>query len=149
MSRAPPGRSGANRRAEQCKTTYAVLSFVTVPPRRPDPLALLPNDDAVKTTSARRRAPRRTGQRAQLTVPSQVWDEVVRIADAAGTTPNDVLVRLAAERLEDRRRSIELSGRADERWRKFIEASPTGEPSEAPLSEHELIELSGALRNDA
>jgi hypothetical protein len=123
--------------------------FATVPPSRPDPPELLPHDDAVRTTSVRRRAPRRTGQRAQLTVPSQVWDEVVRIADVAGTTPNDVLVRLAAERLEDRRRSIELSGRAEERWRKFLEASPAAEESEAPLSEHELIELSRALRDDA
>ncbi len=97
----------------------------------------------------RQRAPRRTGRRAQLTVPEQVWSEIVDIADAAGTTPNDVLVRLAAERLGDRRRSIELSNRAEERWRGFIDAVPAPGASIAPLGEQELIELSRTLREDA
>jgi hypothetical protein len=88
-------------------------------------------------------------------VPDHIWDEVIRIADAAGTTPNDVLVRLAAEQLADRQRSIELSGRAEERWRKFLDASPTADTTEtanasaAPLGEQELVELSEALRDDA
>jgi hypothetical protein len=87
-------------------------------------------------------------------VPDHVWNEVVRIADAAGTTPNDVLVRLAAEQLANRQRSIELSGRAEERWRRFLAAGPPAGTTEAAnatvsLSEQELVELSGALRDDA
>jgi hypothetical protein len=83
-------------------------------------------------------------------VPEQIWDEVTRIAAAAGTTPNDVLVRLAAERLEDSRRAVELSERAERRWRAFLDAVPADHPTDdAPLSEEELVKLSGALREDA
>jgi hypothetical protein len=78
-----------------------------------------------------------------------VWSEIVDIANAAGTTPNDVLVRLAAERLEERRRSTELSGRAEERWRSFLDAAPTTDAAAAPLSEQELVALSGTLRTEA
>jgi hypothetical protein len=64
-------------------------------------------------------------------------------------TPNDVLVRLAAERLDDRRRSIEPSRRAEERWRGFLDAAPTPGAAPALLGEQELIELSGTLRAEA
>jgi len=120
-----------------------------MPGSRPDPIAQLPGEEAAGARRVRRRAPRRTGRRAQLTVPEQVWSEIVGIADAAGTTPNDVLVRLAAERLEDRRRSIELSRRAEERWRGFLDAAPAPGAAAAPLSEQELIELGGTLRAEA
>lgn len=70
----------------------------------------------------------------------------MNIANAAGTTPNDILVRLAAERLEERRRSTELSRRAGERWRSFLDAAPHPGGAVAPLDERELIELSGTLR---
>jgi hypothetical protein len=116
---------------------------------RPESIALLPTQEATGARPVRRRAPRRTGRRAQLTVPERVWSEIVGIADAAGTTPNDVLVRLAAERLEDRRRSIELGRRAEERWRAFIDAAPAPSAAATPLSEQELIKLSGTLRTDA
>jgi hypothetical protein len=114
-----------------------------------DPIATLPNEATTGARGGRRRAPRRTGRRAQLTVPEQVWSEVVGIADAADTTPNDVLVRLAAERLEERRRSIELSRRAEERWQGFLDAAPSPDAAAAPLDEQELIELSGMLRTEA
>jgi hypothetical protein len=78
-----------------------------------------------------------------------VWSEVVSIADAAGTTPNDVLVRLAAERLEERRRSIELSRCAEERWQGFLDAAPAPGAAAAPLGEQELIELGATLRAEA
>ncbi len=122
---------------------------MAVPATHPEAIALLPSEEDTEPRPGRRRAPRRAGRRAQLTVPEQVWSEIVGIADAAGTTPNDVLVRLAAERLEDRRRSNELSRRAEERWRAFIDAAPTPGAAATPLSEQELIELSGTLRTDA
>jgi hypothetical protein len=117
-----------------------------MPGSTPEPIALQPNEETTGAHRARQRAPRRTGRRAQLTVPEQVWSEIVDIADAAGTTPNDILVRLAAERLEDRRRSIELSRRAQERWRGFLDAAPTPGAAVVPLGEQELIELSETLR---
>jgi len=118
-----------------------------MPGSRPSPIAPLPTDEATGARRVRRRAPRRTGgHRAQLTVPEQVWSEIVAIADAAGTTPNDILVRLAAERLGERRRSLELSRRAEERWRGFLDTAPAPGAAVAPLTERELIELSGMLR---
>ena len=120
-----------------------------MPSSHPEPIAQLPSEEATGARGGRRRAPRRTGRRAQLTVPEQVWSEIVGIADAAGTTPNDVLVRLAAERLEERRRSLELSRRAEERWQGFLDAAPIPGAAAAPLGEQELIELSGTLRAEA
>jgi hypothetical protein len=120
-----------------------------MPASRPEPIALLPSEDASGARGGRQRAPRRAGRRAQLTVPEQVWSEIVGIADAVGTTPNDVLVRLAAERLEDRRRSIELSRRAEERWQGFLDATQSPGAIAAPMSEQELIELAGTLRTEA
>ncbi len=114
-----------------------------------EPTVLLPSEEVMGPREGRRRAPRRTGRRAQLTVPEQVWSEIVGIADAVGTTPNDVLVRLAAERLEERRRSIELSRRAEERWQGFLDAAPAPGRTAAPLSEPDLIELAGTLRTEA
>ena len=99
----------------------------------------------------RRRAPRRTGHRAQLTVPEDMWRELTGIARAAGTTANDVLVRLASERLRDRRRAVALRKRADERWRAFADASSTGSSNGAkakPLTAEELVKLSQASREE-
>jgi hypothetical protein len=56
-------------------------------------------------------------------------------------------VRLAAERLEDRRRALELQRRAEERWQAFTKAPPTGTAS-TPLSEQQLVALSRAFRED-
>jgi predicted DNA-binding ribbon-helix-helix protein len=111
---------------------------------------LMPVLDTDKATR-RRRAPRRTGHRAQLTVPEDMWRELTGIARAAGTTANDVLVRLASERLRDRRRAVALRKRADQRWRAFADASSVGSENGAtakPLSAKELVELSQAFRED-
>jgi predicted DNA-binding ribbon-helix-helix protein len=114
-----------------------------------DPLALAPTESTEKPPRQRQRAPRRSGHRAQLTVPDAMWDQVTGIARAASTTPNDVLVHLVAERLEDRRRALALRKRADERWRAFTEASTaTARAQTKPLSEEELVELSQAFRAD-
>lgn len=118
-----------------------------------DSIAPLPAEDAAKDTGRpiRRRAPRRTGRRhrAQLTVPEDMWRRLTQIAQAAGTTPNDALVRLAAERLDDRQRALELQRRADERWRAFAAGTPTRKTAAEPLTEEELVELSAAFRADA
>ena len=78
---------------------------------------------AARKTARRQRAPRRTGRRVQLTVPEDMWRELAGIARAAGTTPNDVLVRVASERLRDHRRATALRKRADERWLAFAGTS--------------------------
>ncbi len=103
----------------------------------------------------RQRAPRRTGHRVQLTVPEDMWRELAGIARAAGTTPNDVLVRLASERLRDRQRAVALRKLADQRWQAFADASSTGSSNGAkakskakPLTAEELVKLSQASRED-
>ncbi len=98
----------------------------------------------------RRRAPRRTaGRRAQLTVPEGMWNEVEQLAAQAGTTPNDVLVQLADERLRERRRRSELQARAEQRWRAFRAAIPAPQAPAEPLSESELVALALAMREEA
>ncbi len=98
----------------------------------------------------RQRAPRRTaGRRAQLTVPESMWSEIEQLAAQAGTTPNDVLVQLAAERLRERRRRSELQARAEQRWRAFRDAAPAADASAEPLSESELVALVLAMRDEA
>jgi len=94
----------------------------------------------------------------QLTVPEDMWRELAGIARAAGTTPNDVLVRVASERLRDHRRATALRKRADERWLAFAGTSTesangatakraTAKRARAkPLSAKELVELSRAFR---
>jgi hypothetical protein len=98
----------------------------------------------------RQRAPRRTaGKRAQLTVPEGMWREIEQLAAQAGTTPNDVLVQLAAERLRERRSRSDLQARAEQRWRAFRDATPTPVTSTEPLSESELVALALAMREGA
>lgn len=98
----------------------------------------------------RQRAPRRTaGKRAQLTVPARMWGEIQELATQTGTTPNDVLVQLAAERLRERRRRSDLQARAEQRWRAFRDATPAPETSAEPLSESELVALALAMREEA
>ena len=110
---------------------------------------------AARKPARRQRAPRRTGHRVQLTVPEDMWRELAGIARAAGTTPNDVLVRLASERLRDRQRAVALRKLADERWQAFADASSTGSSNGAkakskakPLTAEELVKLSRASREE-
>jgi hypothetical protein len=78
-----------------------------------------------------------------------MWRELTSIAQATGTTANDALVRLAAERLQDRRRALALQRRADARWRAFTEdEDEESDTTPEPLSEEELLELSSAFRED-
>jgi hypothetical protein len=106
--------------------------------------------DGDQAVRRRQRAPRRTGgHRAQLTVPDDMWRELTSIAQATGTTANDALVRLAADRLQDRRRALALQRRADARWRAFTEdEDEESDTTPEPLSEEELLELSSAFRED-
>jgi predicted DNA-binding ribbon-helix-helix protein len=107
--------------------------------------------DVTEVRSRRRRAPRRDGRRTQLTVPAEMWTELTRVAHAMRTTPNDALVRLAAERLDDQRRAAALKQLADERWRAFTDADSTAPATDGidPLTEDQLVELSLAFREDA
>ena len=60
-------------------------------------------------SAARQRAPRRSGQRVQLTVPGPAWERTRELAAEQGTTPNDVLAQLVLRGLElvERERSVE------------------------------------------
>lgn len=108
-----------------------------------------PERPELQVGRVRRRAPRRTaGRRAQLTVPEDMWNAIEQIAVQAGTTPNDVLVQLAAKQLDERRRRSELQARAERRWRAFLDASPAPDGVAEPLGETELIALSRAMRED-
>jgi hypothetical protein len=84
----------------------------------------------------------------QLTVPNDMWSRLAQIARAAGTTPNDALVRLASERLDAHERARDLRQRADERWRAFVTELPAEEAEIEPLGEEELVEFSRAFRID-
>jgi hypothetical protein len=81
-----------------------------------------------------------------------MWSELTGLARAAGTTPDDVLIRLASERLRDRRRAVALRKRADQRWRAFVDASSVGgrelnpDAAAEPLSGDELVKLIQAFR---
>lgn len=58
----------------------------------------------------RRRAPRRQGHRAQLTIPARAWTRAQELAAEQGTTPNDVLAQLVLRGLDlvERERTVEL-----------------------------------------
>lgn len=47
--------------------------------------------------ATRRRAPKQEGRRAQLTIPSPVWNRAEELAELIGTTPNDVLAIFASK----------------------------------------------------
>jgi len=99
---------------------------------------------------ARRRAPKRAdGRRVQLTVPEDMWGELGKLAAQVGTTPNDVLVQLAAEQLRARRRRRELEARAERRRQAFRDATPPPQAPAEPLSESELVALALAMREEA
>ncbi len=69
----------------------------------------MPEQASNARTTPRRRAPRRQGHRAQLTVPAQAWARAQEIAAEQGTTPNDVLAQLMLRGLDlvERERSVE------------------------------------------
>jgi hypothetical protein len=97
---------------------------------------------------ARRRAPKRAGHRAQLTVPEPLWAAARELAEEIGTTPNDVIVRLASQQLEAAQRRAELERIATERWHAFRQAAPEADPAETPALE-ELLDAAAALRVDS
>lgn len=69
----------------------------------------MPEGISSADTTPRRRAPRRQGHRAQLTVPAQAWVRAQELAAEQGTTPNDVLAQLMLRGLEvvELERSVE------------------------------------------
>lgn len=115
-------------------------------PKRPDspasPFAFLTGErpGPPGTTMARReRAPRRAGHRTQLTVPHELWAAASALAAQVGTTPNDVVVRLAATGLEVAERHARAEAIAEERWTAY-RRRPCQEPLERELpSEEEAV----------
>lgn len=63
----------------------------------------------------RTRAPRREGHRTTLRIPSSVFDAASSLATELGTTPNDAIVRLAAEGAAARARRDRIASLAAER----------------------------------
>jgi hypothetical protein len=86
----------------------------------------------------RQRAPRRAGHRTQLTVPEELWAAAEKMAADLGTTPNDVVVRLATTGLTWAQRRDAHDAIAAERWRAYQAALP--EPTGEFPSEEELVQ---------
>jgi hypothetical protein len=86
----------------------------------------------------RRRAPRRVGHRTQLTVPDELWTAAEEMGHDIGTTPNDVVVRLATIGLKWAQRQAEHDAIAEARWSAYRAArrrEPVADefPSEAEV----------------
>lgn len=80
----------------------------------------------VATTSSRtsrRRAPKRHGERRQVTVPHELWDAACAYADAHGTTSNDALILLAQAGARAQAREQAIARRAHAVARAMHEAS--------------------------
>lgn len=96
----------------------------------------------------RRRAPRRRGRRAQLTIPAEVWKRAEELAAAAGTTTNDVLAGFAAKGMAVTERQMETARVAAARARAYEAGHPpAGKKGELP-SEEELVEAAQSLRRE-
>lgn len=91
----------------------------------------------------RRRAPRQAGAaRKQVAVPAAFWRELVELAARLGTTPNDVLVRLAMRGYAEVERAERLRRIGDERWAAFLRRSPTEDHAAKPPGEEDLVAAS-------
>lgn len=96
---------------------------------------------------ARKRAPKRDGHRAQLTVPKDIWREAERVAQEVGTTPNDVVIHFAAEGMRMIERQARIDHLAERRWRAYLAAGGSGSGGEYP-SREEAMRAGQALRRD-
>lgn len=92
----------------------------------------------------RLRAPRQEGRRAQITVPLPVWERAEELADAIGTTPNDILAIFASKGMELAERQLETARIAAERTSAY--SARLGEKDEEPPTIAELVEAAQALR---
>lgn len=81
-------------------------------------------------------------------MPEPLWAAARELAGEIGTTPNDVIVRLASQQLEAAQRRAELERVATERWQAFRQTAPEADPAEAPELA-ELLDAAGALRADS
>lgn len=95
----------------------------------------------------RQRAPKRAGHRAQLTVPEGLWTAIGQIADQLGSTRNDVLVRMASQRLAEVEGQARVRRLARERWDAFLAAERSAPQAGMPSAE-ELVEAAQDLRRD-
>jgi hypothetical protein len=97
--------------------------------------------------SPRTRAPKRDGHRTQLTVPADQWEETLALADQAGTTPNDMLVRLAHASLAELRRRRDLKAIGESRIAAYHAARSESAGDEWP-SYDEYRAAVGRMRAD-
>jgi len=99
-------------------------------------------------TMARQRAPRRTGHRTTLTLPEDLLAAAARIAEQLGTTPNDAVVRLAEEAVEQRRRRERIEQVSAQR-RAAVRRAARGAPGELAMPDPaELYEAMLAGRRE-
>ena len=96
---------------------------------------------------SRLRAPKRDGQRAQLTIPAAVWARAEELAELIGTTPNDVLAIFASKGMQLADRQLEMARIAAERVAALGERAEPGKYVEMP-SEDELEEAAQLLRRE-
>lgn len=96
---------------------------------------------------ARERAPKRQGHRAQLTVPDDLWEAAREVAEAAGTTPNDVVVRFAEAGKELLERRAQTARLAERRWRAYLAQGEPAVDAALPTAE-EAAAAARAFRQD-
>lgn len=94
----------------------------------------------------RSRAPKRLGERAQLTIPDDLMRLAEQIAASTGTTRNDVLVRLATAGAEAYERRQVLAARVDAARRAAFRLP--GLTASGELSEGEMLDAVAAMRRD-
>jgi hypothetical protein len=100
-----------------------------------------------RTEVTRLRAPRRHGERRQITVPTSLWEAAGRYAAEHGTTPNDALVRLAAEAAARYERERAIAARAAAARTAIL--AGIGEIDRAGfLTAQEAAEAAGGLRRE-
>lgn len=102
----------------------------------------------------RRRAGRRAdGVKKQVVVPQDLWRRLEQSAARKGTTPNDLLVRLAERAEGDAIREDQVRAAAEVRWGAFSSAQravsdSTRSGEDRMPSADELVEASQDLARD-
>lgn len=118
-------------------------------------LLMTPREPAIGREAARSgrlevtrvRAPRREGTRRQVTVPEDLWNAAERYAADHSTTPNDALIRFAAEAARRYERQQEIAARALAARSAILEMTPPMD-TEGFLSPEEAAEAAQTLRRE-
>lgn len=75
----------------------------------------------------------------QVSVPAEVWERLEAVAMPLGTTPNDLLVRLANSGIEQAERLGKTRQLAQERWAAFTASESAHDGDRAVPSIDELV----------